>query len=54
MLRLVRIKNGCMITTGDLETIRLKLAGVLNMAGGALGSDTVQTKLNISVVERCV
>ena len=40
---------------GDLETIRLQLAGVvLNMAGGVLASDVVQRKFRFSVVQRHV
>ena len=40
---------------GDLETIRLQLAGVvLSMAGSVLGSGTVQRKFKFSVVQRHV
>ena len=41
---LVGVQNGCIVTRGDLETIRLQLEGVLKMAGGVLGSGTVQRK----------
>ena len=52
---LVRVCNGCIVTRGDLETIKLQLAGVvLNMPGGVLGSGTVQSKFKFSVVQRCV
>ena len=47
---LVRVCNGCIVTRGDLETIKLQLAGVvLNMPGGVLGSGTVQRKCKFSV-----
>ena len=40
---------------GDLETIRLQLAGVvLSMAGSVLGPGTVQRKFRFSVVQRHV
>lgn len=53
--RLVGVQNGCIGTRGDFETVRLQLAGVvLNTVGGVLGSGTIQRKLKISVVQRCV
>ena len=52
---LVGVRNGCIVTRGDLENIRLLLVGiVLSTAGGVLGSATVQGKLMFSVVLRCV
>ena len=42
---LVGVCNGCVVTRGDLETIKLQPAGVvLNQPGGVLGSGTVQRK----------
>ena len=52
---LVGVQNGCIVTRGDLETIRLQLAGVvLSMAGSVLGPGTVQRKFRFSVVQRHV
>ena len=52
---LVRVCNGCIVTRGDLETIKLQLAGVvLNMAVGVLGSGMLQRKSKFSVILRYV
>ena len=49
---LVGVCNGCIVTRGDLETIKLQPAGVvLNQPGGVLGSGTVQRKFKFSVVQ---
>ena len=47
------VPNGCIVTRGELETIRFQLTGVvLNTAGGVLESGIAQRKFRFSVVQR--
>lgn len=47
------VPNGCIVTRGELETIRFQLTGVvLNTAGDVLESGIAQRKFRFSVVQR--
>lgn len=52
---LVGVQKGCGVTRGNVETIRLQLAGgVLQTVRVVLGSGTVQGKFRLLVVQQHV